>query len=394
MNIKNQVLEKFIPINKIELTDFIFKKFKDKDQKQELNQLCRLIESIYHYKFFKELNDIKSAYLNLDPDISSTVIKNYSKNESNQSQEIAMKKTRYLLEKANYIEITKDDMDDALKRISPWGLKLEVDFSDFKNFFIYYKGKYKDSKVKKSFFFNKKYNFDVFSRVVILFQLKGKEVKRKDNLLYNKLYLKLFKNVPAVDLEMIFPNTKILINIFDKLMIILPLICGIGTTVYKITNFILTQGKAVPFWSQIGFWGIIGGFFGLSLRSFLGYQSTVEKYLKNLTTSLYFQNLDNNSGVFDYILDNAEEEEYKEALLSYFFLLREKKINLDHKTLDNKIEDFFIKNFNKKFDFEIEDSLNKLKELGLLRIDKGFLKITGIRESIKKLQKIWDDFFI
>src|SRR4030042_4217716 len=136
METGNLILEKFIPFNKYELTNFILKKFKDENQKKELNQLCKLIESIYHYKFFKELNGIKNAYLTLDPDISSIIVQDYSKNENNQDQKIVIKKIRYLLEKANYTEITKEDLDEALKRISPWGLKLEIDFSDFKEFFI------------------------------------------------------------------------------------------------------------------------------------------------------------------------------------------------------------------------------------------------------------------
>ncbi len=98
--------------------------------------------------------------------------------------------------------------------------------------------------------------------------------------MYDKIYIKLFKNVPVVDLEMLFPNTKIVIKTIDKMLIILPLVAGIATTIYKIIDYIVKQGETGSWWTQLGFWGIIGGFFGLALRSFSGYRSTVEKYLR------------------------------------------------------------------------------------------------------------------
>ena len=42
--------------------------------------------------------------------------------------------------------------------------------------------------------------------------------------------------------------------------------------------------------------------------------------MKSLSESLYFRNLDNDAGVFHHLLDAAEEEEVKEAVLAYHFL--------------------------------------------------------------------------
>lgn len=44
------------------------------------------------------------------------------------------------------------------------------------------------------------------------------------------------------------------------------------------------------------------------------------RFMKALTENLYFKNLDNNAGVFHHLIDAAEEEEFKEAALAYFFL--------------------------------------------------------------------------
>ncbi len=58
---------------------------------------------------------------------------------------------------------------------------------------------------------------------------------------------------------------------------------------------------------------------GYGVRSFYGYLQTKQKYQLNLTESLYYQNLDNNAGVISRLLDEAEEQENREAVLAYTF---------------------------------------------------------------------------
>jgi hypothetical protein len=53
------------------------------------------------------------------------------------------------------------------------------------------------------------------------------------------------------------------------------------------------------------------------MRSVLGYLQTKDKYRLVLTRRLYYQNLDNNAGVFFRVLDEAEEQEFREAILAY-----------------------------------------------------------------------------
>jgi len=49
-----------------------------------------------------------------------------------------------------------------------------------------------------------------------------KVVRRKNagmppNVQENNIYMKLFKNIPRSDLEMVFPNTEVRFRFFDKL---------------------------------------------------------------------------------------------------------------------------------------------------------------------------------
>ena len=52
------------------------------------------------------------------------------------------------------------------------------------------------------------------------------------------------------------------------------------------------------------------------------YQRQSLIYQKQLTDNIYFRNVNNNAGIFDYIIGAAEEQECKEAFLAYYFLQR------------------------------------------------------------------------
>jgi hypothetical protein len=83
------------------------------------------------------------------------------------------------------------------------------------------------------------------------------------------------------------------------------------------------------------------------------------KFMKALSDNLYFKNLDNNTGVFHHLADTAEEEEFKEAILAYYFLLTSDR-DLTTTELDETIERWFESRHNCIVNFEIEDALRKL----------------------------------
>src|SRR5947207_12190789 len=59
---------------------------------------------------------------------------------------------------------------------------------------------------------------------------------------------------------------------------------------------------------------------GFVMRQWLRYQRQSLKHQKELSENVYFRNINNNAGMFDYIIGAAEEQECKEAFLAYYFL--------------------------------------------------------------------------
>jgi hypothetical protein len=68
------------------------------------------------------------------------------------------------------------------------------------------------------------------------------------------------------------------------------------------------------------------------------------------------------------LLDSAEEEEVKEAVLAYHFL-RTAERRLTAVELNRRIEDWFARRWETDLDFEVNDGVGKLRRLQLVDDD-------------------------
>ncbi len=388
--------ENFIPVNKSEIAAHLQKRIQGKKEQKLFYEFCTLISSIFHFQYHASLEKLKELYIPYDPDTDKLMVSLNSKaGEENRIREAEMYRLiEKLLEAGNYTRITHESLDKAFSGVSPWGIELDVDFSSYERYAVYYKGERRDIYEKRFLHKKKRYEFEVYGRVFFLFRLKENAVNPADNALRSdKVYLKIFKNVPELDMEMLFPNMKIHIRWIDKAKVIIPLVAGGISSIYKIISYVLIQGNPVRLWTQVGFWTLVGSFFIFALKSFMNYKNTVERYLKTLATSLYFQNLDNNRGVITYLTDEAEEQECREAILAYFFLAQETEKKQTLQSLDERIEQFFREEFSIDIDFEVDDAVRKLQELSLIEKKGKSLKAVPLRRALRILDKRWDEFF-
>jgi len=380
--------EKVIPYSKQELARLLAGRFADNAQQKSFIRFCDLIGEVYHHRFYRILEDFKSSYLAVDPDLNVKMLAEYPADRLDELEKASVGHIERILVAGNYERISAEALSAALGQSSPWGLDLKVDTANYELMSLFYRGEYPDHLEKKVLFFKRKYEFSVYNRVVLVFKLK-ETTEETDNKAIGfrkgKLYLKLFKNVPTVDIEMLFPDTEVVIRPVDKAKVIVPLAAGAATTVYKIASYALSEGNPVHLWSQIGFWVLVGSLFGVALKGFMKYKTTIEQYLKTLTTSLYFQNLDNNAGVFKYLLDDAEEEECKELILAYYFLLVSGGSVGTLAALDVMIEEFFHAELQTDLDFEVDDAFRKLVDLGLLA-DKESLTPLTLEDALVLLE--------
>lgn len=221
-----------------------------------------------------------------------------------------------------------------------------------------------------------------------------------------KTLIKLFQNVPKADLEMLFPNSEVRMKTIDKLIIGIPAaVSGAVVVVSKLGASLALVGSLVAFWLGLRETSVdinqkhlvalglglvaLGGFLFKQISKF---KNRKIRFMKALAENLYFKNLDNNAGVFHHLIDAAEEEEFKEALLAYLFLAQNKN-GLTRGQLDDTVESWLKKEWNCAIDFEVDDALAKLERWQLVRRQDDRLYALTLAEAKAKLDHTWDNYF-
>jgi hypothetical protein len=328
--------------------------------------------------------------------------------------DVLFERFTWLLERANFCRLTEKDMQEALDSVSHHGLSLEVDFDYFERLEIFSRGDVMQTQQYRNW--KRLYKLEeaqvpTFQRLVLIFRLRpGRH--RTRNFDTQDVFIKLFKDIPKPDLEMLLPGTRVKMSLRDRLKIVMPTVSGLVVSVYKALKGALLAAAA-------GIYGILvvlGVTCGYGVKSFYGYLQTKQKYQLNLTESLYYQNLDNNAGVISRLLDEAEEQENREAVLAYYFLWRKLDVRgstadelawknraqqntfpgggFTAEELDQRIEQFLSDSLGRPIDFEVDDALAKLIRMNLVRqVAGGRYVALSLDEALATLDRAWDNYF-
>lgn len=367
-------LERFIPITFLELQEEIAKlKIIDDDL---LVNFTNKLRNHYHLEFHSELLKLKTNYHPFNPDRDTITLKSFSKEELVQKEKKLLDDIIPLLNSANYEKLTQETINQAIEETSPYGVDVSVNFKEFDNLHLFFRGsaiREDEKRTFKSFYLKKEIvQTKIYRRLFLFFkqQVNGKEL----------IYLKLFKDIPQSDLEMLFPNIKVRISLIDKIKLA---ITGGGGT---IAGTITLIGKIAVSLEPIALLSALGAFLALIGRQITSIFSHRTKYMAKLAKNLYFYNLDNNAGAISHVLDMAEDEEAKEVFLAYLFILKNKN-PISKEDIDTNIEQFIDDTFNIPMDFEIEDALHKLIRLELIMMNQasGTFEAIDIKKALSIL---------
>lgn len=386
--------EKFIPIRAADLIGRLAADATLSAAEQELfRQLCRLLLATFHYEFHDKLKEIKDFYAPFDPDADTLLPESLSPSEHQRQADELFDRLDWLLERANFERLTRGDIKQALDAASDWGLQLSVNLDMFDRLEVYARGDVLSRKTRRrwrQFYRPQVVEVPIFQRLVVIFRLHSYHTI-DGHLDGQRIHLKIFKNIPKMDLEMLLPGSRVKMSLVDRSRILLPTVSGVAMTGWK-----LFQGAMVVavtgFYGMLTYLGLIAATLGYGVKSFFGYLRTQQKYQLSLTRSLYYQNLDNNAGVLFRLLDEAEEQECREAILAYFFLWHTAQEGWSSERLDAEIEAFLARETGAAIDFEVGDALEKLKRLGLVEGDDLLLAVP-IELALERLDRSWDNLF-
>lgn len=401
--------EQYIPFDKeFLLEQQIAEYIADKKEAGDFKKFFDILEHYFHYEAFNLIRKLKYNYALFDPDLNPKERAEFAgKSEFSIFKETLLK----VIERGNYVRVDQETLDEAFIHSDLIGLKLAIDFNDFKDYGLYVRGHHKTKeKVTRFFVFKKEIEFEYYDRVMIFLHYNDANYFINKKIPLSRLpfdpdciVLKIFKRVPKNDLETVFPNAIPKMSATDKILFWVPGIGGgISLLSTKVIPALISMYGAYKSGESIDLLnsktalnqglialGVLGGYL---FRQYSSFVNKKIKFSKMLSDSLYFKNLGNNSGAFYSLLNSSEEEELKETILAYAFLNRSKK-SLTAEELDNEIESWFKTKLNTDLDFDVEDALNKLKNIGLGTETNGKWEVIPLDKALVRIDEIWDGVF-
>ncbi|NER05261.1 MAG: DUF3754 domain-containing protein, partial [Okeania sp. SIO3C4] len=282
---------------------------------------------------------------------------------------------------------------------------------------------------------------DIFERVALLIKCQNTEDTdssendgEESHLSPHKIYISLYKNIPKNDIEFLFPNVKVSMTLKDRLMLVVPAIGAAVPIVLRIVPQLLLIIGVIVFLAfgpsyveklnlranpedvrnmtgvLLASSSLLITLGGFCFKQYSKYKTKQIKFQKQVTDTLFFNNIANNVGVFQTLIDDAEEEECKEIILVYYHLLTSNTY-LTPEQLDDKIEAWMEQKFDTKIDFDIHGPLNNLaniqgkivrdgededeiSDIPLLSYDEnGCCRVLPLHEAKQLIDYIWDNAF-
>lgn len=366
-----------------------------------------------HQRYGARLLELEQTYEPFSPDSDLLLTRSFTDEELDAMQDRMVEGITKILTQANYSPIDPTSVAEILTKDSHYGLDLHVDFSLFEEVLIYYRGAStrKDQKrTLRKFMRKEEFDVPIFQRLFLLFKLKplqerireimeSEKVSRKEAERIAKkqrshlpaavtpgnIYMKLFKNIPRSDIEMVFPNTEVKYRMMDKVMLSGGGIAGLGGPIVgAVTKFSMLANPFVAIPVVIGFGGAV-------FRGAMNFVNKRNKYMIVMAQNLYFHSMADNRGVMIKLIDRAAEEDVKEEMLLYSVLAKEKANRRDLKAIDIAIEQYLKSTFGLDIDFDLEDGLERLLADGIITEDaNGDLHTLPPREAAEHIDKMWD----
>lgn len=416
--------DRFIPIRKSDIVTALVEQdaFATDAERQEFRAFCETLASIFHYEYFEKLERLRSDYYYFNPEIAPHPTMDADALEA--SYEDLLQSLETVLERANFVELPHADIDEAHRRRSILRVKVTAPLDDFRDVRFYRRGHHREQFEVRDWFGLRRRTIEVevYDDVVLLAATKSKAAteaatkteagakRRPPSLSRRKIppgavLLKCFRNIASGDLNALFPNARVVLSRTDMLFLGIPALAGGIPILLKIYATITVLFLLLGFYFGVGaamtdsdtktalaaLSGLValGGFVA---RQWVKYQRQSLKYQMELTDNIYYRNVNNNAGMFDYVIGAAEEQDCKEAFLAYHFL-RAAAAPPTASELEARVEAWLKARFGIDVEFEVSDALAKLARLGLIERRGERLVVLPLAAAFAELRGVWDKFF-
>ncbi|KAK3086186.1 hypothetical protein FSP39_014907 [Pinctada imbricata] len=342
--------ERYIPITRKSIVRHVIEErgFLTDSEKRNFEKFAVALDTAIVNRYAGLLQELKSLFDPINPDKDTIQTRKWTLRERLDNEFWLIQRLCAVTERANFHELSPKALQKAMKEHDATeGVRVSVNPKDYDILKIWALGREKPT-VKlpwyKSMLPGSNISTEYFKRVIIALRLK------KDQ----KLVLKSFKEVPVNALEMLLPTGRIRMKTFDKAMISLSGFGAISSAMLK-TLFYEPQ---LPIDSG-AFLTLL--FAAIFFRSTIGYFNRRNRYLAELNRMLYFKNIANNRSLLASLVDRAEDESFKEILLTYSYLLSQRPVSA------RESEDSFYHNVQKKIGGSTTEEVEKWAENWILK---------------------------
>jgi hypothetical protein len=384
-------------------------------QQAGFRQLARMLGAIFHYQYFEELDLLREVYSHFDPEVDPLVC-GPAKDPEAAYRSLSEEFVRILTD-ANFIEITHGEITRAFAERALVRVKIKAPVEDFRDVRMFRRGHHAET-IDVPYWFGlrrRPLQVEVFDDVVLMVATwpdgvapadtrKPRASKRRGRrkIRSGAVLFKYFRHIARADLKALFPNVRVVMSLTDHVTLGVPALIGGIPILIKLASTVTVLFLVAAFY--LGLTGTIGdhdaeralaalsGLFALGaflLRQWGNFHRQSLMHQKELTDNIYYRNVNNNSGIFNYIIGEAEEQDWKEALLAYYGLLTA-AAPLTREALAARITELLARVFGVSTDFEIDDALARLKRLDLLGETDGRFSVSPLADALARLAREWE----
>jgi hypothetical protein len=212
---------------------------------------------------------------------------------------------------------------------------------------------------------------------------------------------KYFRHIARADLKALFPNVRVVRSLMDHLTLGVPAILGgvpiliklasTMTVLFLVAGFYLGLSGTIHDKDMEQALAALSGLLALGaflLRQWGNFHRQSLIHQKQLTDNVYYRNVNNNSGIFTYLIGEAEDQDWKEVLLGYYGLLTEAG-PLTREGLDARVEELLARAIGVAADFDVDHALSRLREFDLVIETNDGPLAAPLSDALARLDREW-----
>ena len=408
--------DRYIPVRKDDILSALTQQRASADPagSEKFRRLCEMMAAIYHYENFATLERLRGDYYYFNPQVAHHATADPAMLERCYGD--LLQSLDRVLKVADFTEMVHAEIGDAHDKRAVLRVAVNAKLGDFREVRFYRRGHHKEALDVSEWFGwrRRKVEIDVYDDVVLVAAMRSKaeigskrELRRLERrkIPPGSVLLKCFRNIASGDLKALFPNARVVMSNADKLVLGvpalasgIPILINLYTTItvlFLVLGFYMGLTASVEdkdMKTALAALSALVALGGFIVTQWVRYQRQSLKYQMELTDNIYYRNVNNNGGIFDYVIGAAEEQQVKEAFLAYHFL-HEANSPPVASELDSRVEEWLRATFGVDVDFDVGEAVDKLEQLGLLRRDGERLIVAPFDEAYSTLRGVWGSLF-